>query len=354
MYAGVSSHGFTWFLHREISFMVKQSLSGSGYMMGVDIGGTKVAVGLVDEAGSIVAQRRAPMISNSDAAAGLSSVIAAMDSVVGDLESPRDIRAIGICAPGPLDPQTGIIINPPNVPCWRNFPLAAEIAGRRNLPVKVDNDANSAALAEVRWGAGRGYNNVVYVTVGTGIGTGIILDGRIYHGRTGAAGEGGHVSIDYRGPICTCGKPGCIEVLACGPAIAKRARAKLVAAGTPRTSMLLQLANGDVEGVTTQTVGQASVAGDPIAHETLQETSDLVTLWLGNLVDLMDPEAIIFGGGATAVLLPFFPAMRTKLPRYCVNPRAGEVALLPAHYGADSGIAGGAALCYEIPPRVSQ
>ncbi|HEY1801521.1 MAG TPA: ROK family protein [Terriglobales bacterium] len=334
--------------------MMKQALSGSGYIMGVDIGGTKVAVGLIDPAGSIVAQRRAPMISNSDAATGLGSVLAAMDSVIADLKSDQRIRAIGICAPGPLDPQTGTIINPPNLPCWRNFPLAAEVAALHHIPVKVDNDANSAALAEVRWGAGRGYKNVVYVTVGTGIGTGIILDGRIFHGRTGAAGEGGHVSVDYRGPICSCGKPGCIEVLACGPAIVRRARGKLLDAGTSRPSMLLQLANGNLEAVTTEMVGQASVADDPIAHETLQETADLLTLWLGNLVDLLDPEAIIFGGGATAALLPFFAMMRTNLPRYCVNPRASEVPILPAHYGADSGIAGGAALCYEIPSRASQ
>jgi glucokinase len=334
--------------------MMKQVLSGNDYIMGVDIGGTKVAVGLIDATGAIVTQRRGPMVSNSDAATGLGSVLAAMDFVLADLESHQEIRAIGICAPGPLDPQTGIIINPPNLPCWRDFPLAAEVAARRHLPVKVDNDANSAALAEVRWGAGRGYNNVVYVTVGTGIGTGIILDGRIYHGRTGAAGEGGHVSIDYRGPICACGKRGCIEVLASGPAIVKRARGKLLDAGTSRSSMLLQLTNGNLEAVTTEMVGQASVAGDLVAHETLQETADLLTLWLGNLVDLLDPEAIIFGGGVTAALVPFFVTMRTRLPRYCINPRASEVALLPAHYGADSGIAGGAALCYEIPSHVSQ
>lgn len=333
--------------------MTKQTLSGSEYIMGVDIGGTKIAVGLVNAAGSIVAQRRAPMISNSDAGAGLGSVLAAMDSVIADLGSLDEIGAIGICAPGPLDPLTGIILNPPNVPCWRNFPLAAEVASRRQLPVKVDNDANSAALAEVRWGAGRGYRNVLYVSVGTGIGTGIILDGRIYHGRTGAAGEGGHVSIDYRGPVCPCGKPGCIEVLACGSAIVKRARGKLVDAGTSRPSKLLQLANGSLEAVTTEMVGRASEAGDPIARETLQETADLLTLWLGNLVDVLDPEAIIFGGGATAALLPFFATMRSRLPRYCINPRASEVALLPAHYGADSGIAGGAALCCEVPSQVS-
>ena len=325
--------------------MTKQAQSDIDYIMGVDIGGTKIAVGLVDASGAIVIQKRAPMVSSSDPAAGLRSVLAAMDSVLADPESNQEVRAIGICAPGPLDPQTGVIINPPNVPCWRNFPLAAEVAAARHLPVRVDNDANAAALAEVKWGVGRGYKNVVYVTVGTGIGTGIILDGRIYHGRTGAAGEGGHVSVDYRGPICACGKPGCIEILASGPAIVKRARGKLLDAGSSRQSMLLQLANGDIEAVTTQMVGQASAAGDPIAHETLRETADLLTLWLGNMVDLLDPEAIIFGGGATAALLPFFPMMSAQLPRFCVNPRASEVALLPAHYGADSGIAGGAALC---------
>ena len=170
--------------------MTKQTLSGSEYIMGVDIGGTKIAVGLVkNAAGSIVVQRRAPMISNSDAGAGLGSVLAAMDSVIADLGGRRN-RGDWNLRSGPLDPLTGIILNPPNVPCWRNFPLAAEVASRRQLPVKVDNDANSAALAEVRWGAGRGYRNVLYVSVGTGIGTGIILDGRIYHGRAGAARRG--------------------------------------------------------------------------------------------------------------------------------------------------------------------
>jgi glucokinase len=246
-----------------------------------------------------------------------------------------------------------LIINPPNLPCWRNFPLAKEIAGVYSVPVKVDNDANSAAFAEARWGAGRNYKNIFYVTIGTGIGTGIILDGRIYHGRTGAAGEGGHVSIDYRGPRCFCGKLGCIEILASGPAIAKRARAKL-SSDASRSSVLLQLAKGNPEFVTTEMVGKADAAGDPVASETLRETIDLLSLWLGNMVDVLDPEAIIIGGGATTVLLPFFDQISELLPKYCVNPRANEIAVLPAHYGADSGVAGGAALCYEIPSPVSR
>jgi glucokinase len=329
-------------------------LSRSDYIMGVDVGGTKVAAGVIDAEGVIITQRRVPMVSNSTAAAGLKSVLSAIHSVMDTLDDPQQVRAIGICAPGPLDPNTGVIINPPNIPCWRDFPLAREVAATYPVPVKVDNDANSAALAEARWGAGRGYNNVFYATIGTGIGTGIILDGHIYHGRTGAAGEGGHVSVDYRGPICPCGKPGCIEVFASGPAIAKRARVKLANAAHAESSLLWQLANGNPEGVTTEMVGKASPAGDPIANETLHETVDVLSLWLGNIVDLLDPEAIIIGGGAATLLLPFFEEMRERIPAYCVNSRAREVALLPAHYGADSGIAGGAALCYEVSLPVSK
>jgi glucokinase len=309
-------------------------------IMGVDIGGTKVAVGLVDGGGKIVSQGRAPMVPNGTAKAGLQAVAGAIDSLWSD-----EIQSIGICAPGPLDPKTGVILNPPNVPCWRNFPLGERVAAKYKIPIRVDNDANAAALAETRWGAARGYRNVFYATVGTGIGTGIVLDGRIYHGHTGSAGEGGHVSIDYRGPLCGCGKRGCIEILAAGPAIGARARDKLAAA--PPQSMILDLAKGDAAAVTSELVGQAFAAGDPLAREILQETVELLTVWLGNIVDLFDPDILVMGGGVAAMLKPFFDEMKTRLPSWCVNPRANEIPLVMAHYGADAGIAGGAALCSE-------
>src|SRR3989442_8741360 len=314
----------------------------------VDIGGTKIAAGLVNHGGEIISRTRVPMVANGEAATGLSAVISAIDSL-SSTATPEPkiqplIRAIGICSPGPLDPITGVVINPPNLPCWRNFPLATEIAKVYRLPVKVDNDANAAALAEAQWGAGRGYGNVFYATIGTGIGTGIVFEGRIYHGRTGAAGEGGHVSIDYRGPRCGCGKPGCIEILASGPAIAKRARAKL-AREHGRRSVLLDLANGDIEAVTSEMVGQAYAAGDPVAKEVLQETVEVLSLWLGNTVDLLEPDVIILGGGVAAMLSPFFDEIRNRLPSCCINSRCQEVPLVQARYGAASGIPGGAPLC---------
>jgi glucokinase len=317
-----------------------------GLVVGVDVGGTKVAAGLVDKCGEIRSHMRAPMSSSGTAAAGLAAVTAAIDFLLTEDQKMKTmIRGIGICAPGPLDPYTGVVINPPNLRCWWNFPLAATVSKAYSLPVKVDNDANAAALAEAQWGAGRGFNNVFYATIGTGIGTGIVFDRQIYHGRTGAAGEGGHMSIDYNGPLCRCGKRGCIEIVAAGPAIAQRARTKLSAAAS-RGSALLSLANGDAESVTSEMVGQACTAGDPLAREILQDEVELLAYWLGNIVDLLDPDVIIFGGGVASMLSPFFDDLRNRLPSCCINSRCQEIPIVKARYGADAGVAGGAALSW--------
>jgi glucokinase len=222
--------------------------------------------------------------------------------------------------------------------------LAAEISRRYGGSVKIDNDGNAAALAEGLWGAGRGYRNVFYACIGTGIGTGILFDERIYYGRTGAAAEGGHVSIDYNGPRCGCGKKGCIEVLASGTAIGKKARARLAEkAGWSRA--MLELAGGDIHRVTSEIVGQAYAAGDLLAKEILLETVDVLAVWLGNIVDLLEPDVMILGGGVATMLSPFFDEIRKRLPAWCVNSRCLEIPLVLARYGANAGIAGGAALC---------
>ena len=323
------------------------------YFIGVDVGGTKVAAGLVSSTGEITHRTRAPMAA-AEANAGLAAVTSAIDSVRAAVnpgsESLGLISGIGICAPGPLDPQTGIVINPPNLPGWRNFPLADLVSKAYRLPVRVDNDGNAAALAEALWGAGHGYRNVFFATIGTGIGTGIIFDRRIYHGRTGAAAEGGHTTIDYQGPRCGCGKLGCIEVLASGPAIARRASNK-IAAG--RRSAILEYAGGQADRLTSEIVGRAFVAGDSLAKEVLQETAFFITVWLGNIVDLLEPDVMIIGGGVASMLQPFFGEVREGLPDWCVNSHCQEIPLVAAHYGADAGVAGGGALCLETSSELS-
>jgi glucokinase len=330
------------------------SIPGSDELaIGVDVGGTKVAAALVDPGGAILFQTRHPMVADRGPERGLEAVASAIEAVFAKASSEpgQPIRGIGICAPGPLDPATGVVLNPPNLPCWRDFPLAAQVAQRYRVPVKVDNDANAAGLAETMWGAGQGYNNVFYFTIGTGIGTAILLNGRIFHGRTGAAGEGGHLSIDYKGPLCACGKRGCIEAFASGPAIARRARARVEAG---RSSSLRNLAGGKVELISSGMVGQASAASDPLASEILRETVELLSFWLGNIIDLLEPDVMIMGGGVASMLKPFLGEIKDRLAHCCVNSRSGEIPLVPARYGEDAGVVGGAALCFATAEKIGR
>lgn len=323
--------------------------------LGVDIGGTKVAAGLVDARGNILSKTRVPMSSRGTEADGIASV---EQAILTTLETRpqlgKAVAAIGISSPGPLDPRQGVIINPPNLPCWRNFHITKKLKTPDHLPVKLDNDANAAGLAEAVWGAGRGYESVFYATVGTGIGTGIVFGQRIYHGRTGCAAEGGHVSIDYRGPRCACGKIGCIEALAAGPAVAKRAREKL-SSGAKGTETLLALAGGNAGAVTAEMVGAAWHAGDPLAASVLEETADLLAIWLGNIIDILEPDVIVFGGGMGRLMSEWFEPIRKQLPHWSINSRCTEIPLVRARYGEDSGIAGGAALCLAaLEPGVAR
>jgi glucokinase len=313
--------------------------------LGIDVGGTKVAAGMVTSRGKILSKVRVPMSSRGSEAEGLDAVERAIAAAFEREPKRRaSVAAIGISSPGPLNPRKGIIINPPNLPCWHNFPLAAKVRRLHRVPTFVDNDANAAALAEAIWGAGRGYESVFYTTLGTGIGTGVIFGDQIYHGRTGAAAEGGHVSIDYHGPKCACGKLGCIEALAAGPAVAKRARERL-ASGGAGTEKLLALAGGNPELVTVEIVSAAWHAGDKLAASILQQTADLLAIWLGNIVDLFEPDVIIFGGGMGELMSEWFGRIREQLPAWTINSRCKEIPLVRARYGEDSGIAGAAALC---------
>ena len=313
--------------------------------LGVDIGGTKIAAGLVNAKGEILFQTRVPMRAREDAASGFACVENAIQSVFDERpDASKGLAGIGICAPGPLDPRTGVVLNPPNVTCWRNFPLAAEVERAFGVCARIDNDANAAGLAEAIWGAGVGYRNVFYATLGTGIGAGIVFDQRIYHGRTGGAAEGGHVSIDYRGPYCGCGKRGCIEALCSGPAIARRARERIRQAGGS-ASQMQAICGGDLNRITTEIIEQAYREGDTLARAVLEETADFLTVWLGNVIDLLEPDVIVIGGGLARLMSEFFGHIQRELPRWAVIQRCTEIPLLQAKYGSDAGIAGAAALC---------
>ncbi|HZE24860.1 MAG TPA: ROK family protein [Blattabacteriaceae bacterium] len=317
-------------------------------VLGVDIGGTKVAAGVVNAAGKILSKTRAPMVANGSARTAMDCVHRVIQAGMQLSMSP--VEAIGISSPGPLDPRRGVIINSPNLPCWRDFALMKEIEETYGLPVRLDNDANAAGLAEALWGAGRNLASVFYVTIGTGIGTAIILEKRIYHGRTGAAAEGGHMTIDLHAPVaCGCGKRGCLESMASGPALAARAKARLLRELSSGT--ILRTMAGKCP-MTAEVVFAAAEAGDPVATAVLQEIVELLAVWLGNVIDLLEPQVIVVGGGVGAGLTAWLPKIAEGFRRWTINTRAHEIPLMPAEYGADSGIAGSAALFLAEPvPR---
>ena len=320
-------------------------------VLGVDIGGTKVAAGVVNAAGKILSKTRAPMVANGSARTAMDCVHRVIHAGMQLSMSP--VEAIGISSPGPLDPRRGVIINSPNLPCWRDFALMKEIEETYGLPVRLDNDANAAGLAEALWGAGRNLASVFYVTIGTGIGTAIILERRIYHGRTGAAAEGGHMTIDLHAPVaCGCGKRGCLESMASGPALAARAKARLLRDLSSGT--ILRTMAGKCP-MTAEVVFAAAEAGDPVATAVLQEIVELLAVWLGNVIDLLEPQVIVVGGGVGGGLTAWLPKIAEGLRRWTINTRAHEIPLMPAEYGADSGIAGSAALFLAEPvPRDKQ
>jgi glucokinase len=266
-------------------------------VLGVDIGGTKIATGLVNERAEVTRARSVPTLANQGYDVSIRQVWGAIDeSITGD------VKAIGICAPGPLNPKTGMILNPPNLPGWRNVALQQMAQARFGMRVKVENDCNAAGLAEARFGAAKDCSNVFYAAIGTGIGAGIILDGKIYHGKNGFAAEGGHVSIDYRSEtVCRCGSRGCIEALASGHVLDK----------------------GSYD---------------------LNEIALQLGAWLGSVVSLLDPDIIVIGGGVAGIGEPLFEKLRAIVPGRTVNPYAGKLPIVPAKFGTEAGVVGAAAV----------
>jgi glucokinase len=313
--------------------------------VGIDVGGTKIAGGLVTSAGRLVKSVVVPTRADDGVKTSFKQVERVIERLISVAGGKDSIRGIGLCSPGALDRRTGLVINAPNLPGWEKLHLGRELEKQFGLPARVENDANTAGLAEALYGAGIGYRDVFYVTISTGIGTGIIIDGKIYHGSKGVAGEGGHVSIDYRSPYrCSCGTLGCIEVLASGPAIARRARVRLEQEHAV-PSLLRTLTRGKLELITPEMIEKAAASGDAIAQSVLDETGFYLGVWLGGMISLLDPGAIVIGGGVARIGKPLFDKMRETLLRYTLNPQmAKKIPLLPAKLQQHVGVYGAASL----------
>ena len=315
------------------------------YIIGVDVGGTKVAGGLVDLKARLVKSMVVPTRAEKGFKTSFGQIEKLISTLIKHAGGKEGILGIGICAPGPLNPKTGVVINPPNLPGWRNIQFARLVEKIFGIPTKLENDANAAGLAEVLFGAATKYHDVFYVTVSTGIGTGIILGRKIYHGKNGVAGEGGHVSIDYKSPYrCGCGTLGCIEALAAGPGMARRARVRLEQEHSA-PSLLRDLTRGELGRITPKMIQEAARRGDRVAKDVLDDTGFYLGVWLAGMITLLDPEAIVIGGGVARIGKPLFDKIRETIPERTISRQfARNPPLLAAKLQHNVGVFGGASL----------
>ncbi|HEY66676.1 MAG: ROK family protein [Chloroflexi bacterium] len=317
-------------------------------VIGIDLGGTKISTALIDSVGRIMARD----YRETQAAEGQEAVIERMlDSarrVIAQAEvTQAQVAAVGIGAPGPLDIEAGVLVAPPNLPGWDRVPLKRIIEDALGITTFLENDANAAALGEHRFGAGRGRQHMIYVTVSTGIGGGLILDGKLYHGASGMAGEIGHMTIVPYGPLCGCGNRGCLEALASGTAIARQARER-VARGVP--TLMADLAAGDPERITAKLVAEAAHQGDAEAREILAEAMNYLGIGMANLVNLFNPELIVIGGGLTNIGELLFGPVRRAIDRRAFRAQAQTVQVVQAKLGKDVGVLGAAAVALAHKP----
>jgi len=312
--------------------------------IGIDIGGTKVAVALGDSSGKILARRRRPTEASGRPEDDVARIAADVKALLADAGvAEADVAALGVSAPGPVDIERGVLIDPPNLPGWGTVPLRSWLESALGRPAILENDANAAALAEWRFGAGRGLKHVLYLTMSTGVGCGLILDGRLYRGHGSAAGEVGHIPLEEEGERCACGLHGCFEAYAGGAAWAERLRRI-----APKDSQVTALAGGR-ERATPEHVVAAAHAGDAFALAELDRWNDIVARGLAMLTFTLAPQRIILGTIAVAAgeelcFAPLRERLRARLwPRF-----ADGLEIVPAALGDDLADLAGICVALEL------
>jgi glucokinase len=310
----------------------------SALSVGIDIGGTKVAAGVVDGRGRVLARARRDTPSR-DAALVEATIVA----VVEELRTRHDVVAVGIGAAGFVDADRARVRFAPHL-AWRDEPLRDAVTATLGLPVVVENDANAAAWAEWRFGAAQGESHLVMVTLGTGIGGGIVVDGRVQRGRHGMAGEFGHMVVVPDGHRCECGNRGCLEQYASGNVLGREAR-ELARAGSPVTVGLLERVRGDVDALVGPVVTQAAREGDACAVELFEDVGRWLGVGLANLAAALDPSLFVIGGGVSdageLLLRPAREAFRRTLTGRGYRP---EARIVRASFGPEAGLVGAADL----------
>ena len=309
--------------------------------IGIDVGGTNVKIALVDTKGKIVYSNSVPTRAEMGYEYTVNNIKQAIYDLLKETKlTTKDIEGIGFGFPGQVDYKAGIVRNAPNIPGWVEVPIAKLIEDEFKIPTRVDNDVRCAALGELNYGAGKGCENLICITVGTGIGSGLILNGKLVRGASNAAGEIGHIKLQMNGgPICGCGDTGCLEAFASGPSIVAMAE-DYIRGG--KSTKFREMASGGQ--ITPYIVCEAAKAGDPVAQRIFTIMGEYIGIGLASVVNLLNPERIIVGGGVADAGEILLAPMAEALKKRAMKIAGAAVEIVPAQLGNTAGVIGSSLL----------
>ena len=316
------------------------------YVVGVDMGGTKILAAVINAKGEIVQQAKRATKPKKGPEEVIERITRCIREAIDGAElKPSQIRAIGIGSPGPLDPETGVIIFAPNLG-WSNVPLKAKLEANLSIPTFVDNDVNVGTLGEYAFGAGRGVKNLVGIFVGTGIGGGIILDGKLFHGVNKTAGEVGHMIVEVKGPRCGCGNFGCLEAVASRTAITRDLQKAILKKG--KKSKLTELNGGNLDLIRSKAIARAVKQGDKPTIKVVQRAAKYLGISVASIVHFLNPEMVVLGGGVVEAMGDsLLDPIRHAAAEYALPTTMDGVQIVAATLGDNAGVIGASVLARE-------
>ena len=316
------------------------------YVVGVDMGGTKILAAVINAKGEIVQQAKRATKPKKGPEEVIERITRCIREAIDSAElKPSQIRAIGIGSPGPLDPETGVIIFAPNLG-WSNVPLKAKLEANLSIPTFVDNDVNVGTLGEYAFGAGRGVKNLVGIFVGTGIGGGIILDGKLFHGVNKTAGEVGHMIVEAKGPRCGCGNFGCLEAVASRTAITRDLQKAILKKG--KKSKLTELNGGNLDLIRSKAIARAVKHGDKPTIKVVQRAAKYLGISVASIVHFLNPEMVVLGGGVVEAMGDsLLDPIRHAAAEYALPTTMDGVQIVAATLGDNAGVIGASVLARE-------
>ena len=309
--------------------------------IGIDVGGTNVKIALVDDSGKIIYSNSVPTRAEMGYEYTVNNIKQAIYDLMKETKlTAKDIEGIGFGFPGQVDYKSGIVRLAPNIPGWVEVPIAKMIEDEFHIPTRVDNDVRCAALGELKYGAGKGCENLICITVGTGIGSGLIVNGKLVRGASNAAGEIGHIKLQiHDGPICGCGDTGCMEAFASGPAIVAMAEEYILGG---KSTKYREMANGG--DITPFIVAEAAKAGDPVAKRIFARIGEYIGIGMASVVNLLNPEKIIIGGGVADAGDILLEPLKETLKKRAMKIAGETVKVVPAQLGNTAGVIGASLL----------